>query len=368
MPEELKHTPLHDEHEALGAKMVPFAGYSMPVQYEGIRAEHLAVRTGAGLFDVSHMGEVEIRGPNAEACVQYLTTNDASKLEPGRAQYSTLLREDGGILDDLIVYRYDDRFMLVINAANREKDVAWIREHASRFDVAVEDRSDEIALIALQGPASPDIMAQLSDAPLDEIGYYRFAEGQVAGRSCTISRTGYTGEDGFELYLAAEDAVPVWHALLEAGRPNGLVPAGLGARDTLRLEMGYALYGNDLSEERTPLEAGLGWIVKLGKGDFIGREALVKRKEAGVTERLTGFRVPGRGFPRPGYAVRNGDDVVGVVTSGTVGPTVGDGIGLAYLPVELSEPGTEIEIEVRGRSMPAVVAKPPFHTAGTAGG
>ncbi|HET7321821.1 MAG TPA: glycine cleavage system aminomethyltransferase GcvT, partial [Longimicrobiaceae bacterium] len=257
----LKHTPLHAEHLAAGGKMVPFAGYEMPVQYPtGITAEHQAVRTAAGLFDVSHMGEVEVWGERARDFVQFVTTNDVDRVEVGQAQYSTLPNEEGKLLDDLLVYRFPDHYLLVVNASNREKDVAWMRRYADRFGVELRDRSDEIALLALQGPRAAEILGRLTDEDLDSLGYYRFREGQVDGRPAIISRTGYTGEDGFELYVANEDAAPLWRRLLEAGADEGLIPAGLGARDSLRLEMGYALYGNDLDETRTPLEAGLGWV------------------------------------------------------------------------------------------------------------
>ncbi|HUH14233.1 MAG TPA: glycine cleavage system aminomethyltransferase GcvT, partial [Longimicrobiales bacterium] len=255
----LKQTPLHAEHVQAGAKLVPFAGYEMPVQYPtGIVAEHKAVRQAAGLFDVSHMGELEVRGPEALELVQYLTTNDAARLVVGQAQYSVLCREDGGALDDCIVYRQADRYMVVVNASNLAKDRSWILSHAGGFDAEVEDRSDATGLIALQGPRAQEILAPLTEVDLDGVAYYHFAEGRVAGRQALVSRTGYTGEDGFELYVPAEDAATIWRALREQGGPAGLIPCGLGARDSLRLEMGYALYGNDLDESRTPLEAGLG--------------------------------------------------------------------------------------------------------------
>lgn len=362
----LKRTPLHAEHVELGGKLVAFAGYEMPIQYAGMTAEHLAVRTAAGLFDVSHMGEVEVSGSDALAFVQYVTTNDASRLAVGQAQYSTLLDEHGGMLDDLLVYRFPEHYLLVVNAANRDADVAHLRAHATRFDVSVVDRSDEIALIALQGPKAEAILAPLSGAALDSLGYYRFVEGSVAGHRAIISRTGYTGEDGFELYLPNDAAVGVWRTLLKDGAGEGIVPAGLGARDSLRLEMGYALYGNDLDAQRTPLEAGLGWVVKLEAGDFVGRDALVAQKERGVERRLAGFRLRERGFPRPGYPIRTGDGREGVVTSGTVSPTLGVGIGLAYLPAGATTPGTSVEIEIRGRPVPAEIVRPPFYTQGSA--
>lgn len=364
----LQRTPLHGEHVALNAKLVPFAGFEMPVQYPtGITAEHHAVRNAAGLFDVSHMGEFTVRGDRALEFVQHVSTNDASKLEVGQAQYSTLLNHDGLLLDDLLVYRYADHYMLVVNGANRAKDWAWVRQFADEFGVDLRDESDDVALLALQGPKAQAILARLTDADLEAIRYYRFAEGEVDGIAATISRTGYTGEDGFELYVAAADAPALWRRLLEAGREDGLVATGLGCRDSLRLEMGYALYGNDLDEARTPLEAGLGWVVKMNKeGGFVGRDALAAQKEAGVANRLVGFRLKERGFPRHGYAVADASgERVGEVTSGTVSPTLGEGIGMAYVPVALAAPGTEIGIVIRDRAVPAEVVKAPFHKQGT---
>ena len=362
----LKRTALHAEHAALGGKLVPFAGYEMPIQYVGMTAEHQAVRTAAGLFDVSHMGEVEVRGPDALPFVQYVTTNDASRLAVGQAQYSTLLDGQGGMLDDLLVYRFPEHYLLVVNAANREGDMAHLLAHATRFDVSVADLSDEVALLALQGPRAEAILAPLSDAAVDSLGYYRFVEGSVAGHRAVISRTGYTGEDGFEIYLPNAAAVEVWRALLRDGAGEGITPAGLGARDSLRLEMGYALYGNDLDAMHTPLEAGLGWVVKFDAGDFVGRDALVAQKEQGVARRLAGFRLRERGFPRAGYPVHTGKGQEGVVTSGTVSPTLGVGIGLAYLPADAATAGTSVEVEIRGRAVPAEIVRPPFYTQGSA--
>jgi len=362
----LLRTPLHGEHLRLNAKMVPFAGFEMPVQYpSGITAEHNAVRTACGLFDVSHMGEFMVRGPQALDYVQHLTTNDASRLEVGQAQYSTMVNEQGMVIDDLLVYRFSDHYMLVVNGANRDKDWAWASRHAAAFDVRVTDESDDIALLALQGPRAQEILATLTDADLDAIRYYHFAEGTVDGVHAVISRTGYTGEDGFELYVAAGDAAGLWRRLLETGAGEGLIACGLGSRDSLRLEMGMALYGNDLDEGHTPLEGGLAWVTKLDKGDFVGREALKAQKEAGVTRRLVGFRLKERGFPRPHYPVSVNGQVVGEVTSGTLSPTLGEGIGMAYVPAESARPGTEIGIVIRDRAVPAEVVKPPFHTRGT---
>jgi aminomethyltransferase len=363
MSDSLLRTPLHGEHAALGAKLVPFAGFEMPVQYPaGITAEHHAVRRGAGLFDVSHMGEFEVRGEGAEPFLQALVTNDVSSLEVGQAQYNLLLRDGGGIIDDLIVYRLADRWMLVVNGANRAKDWEWVSSRAAAAGVEVADRSDEIALLALQGPRAQELLAGHADLDLDPIGYYRFAEGRVAGVEALVSRTGYTGEDGFELYVAAGDAVALWRALLEGG---DVQPAGLGCRDSLRLEMGYALYGNDLDESRNPYEAGLGWVVKPAKGDFAGRDAILRAKEEGIAQKLTGFRLLERGFPRAGYGVWHDGREVCTVTSGVLSPTLGEGIGLAYLPAGLSAPGTEIQLMVRDRPLRAVTARPPFHTSGS---
>jgi aminomethyltransferase len=346
--------------------MVPFAGFEMPVQYPlGITAEHRAVREQVGLFDVSHMGELEVRGPDALALVQRVSVNDASRLSVGQAQYSAMCLPHGGIVDDLLVYRYEDHYMLVVNASNHDKDLAWVMDAARKLDVDVLDRSDEVALLAVQGPAAREVVRGLADLDVDEIGYYRFRPGSVAGVQGTISATGYTGEDGFELYVSASDAVRLWNALLEAGRDHGIAPAGLGARDSLRLEMGYPLYGNDLDEEHTPLEAGLGWLTKLEKGDFIGRDALVAQKQSGLERRLVGFVLGERGFPRPGYALRSEGRDVGVVTSGTVSPSLGEGIGMAYVPTALAEPGTAVELDLRGKLARARVVRPPFYTRGS---
>ena len=366
MSDTLRKTPLHGAHLELGGKMVPFAGFEMPVQYAtGITAEHRAVREAAGLFDVSHMGEFDVRGPDAEALIQRVTVNDVSKTVPGQAQYSAMTLEDGGIIDDLIVYRFPDRFMLVVNASNREKDWNWILGRAEGLDVELKDVSDEVALLALQGPAAREILRPLAEPDVDEVGYYRFVEGTVAGVPTVISGTGYTGEDGFELYLPADRAREVWDRLLEAGRDDGLIPAGLGARDSLRLEVGYALYGNDLDEEHTPLESGLGWITKLDKGDFVGREALAAQKERGVERRLVGLRLTARGFPRPGYPIVADGREVGTVTSGTLSPTLGEGIAMGFVETAHAAAGSEVAVEIRGHDVPAVVQRPPFYTDGS---
>jgi aminomethyltransferase len=366
MADGLKRTPLFEEHQRLGGKIVPFAGYEMPVQYgTGIIAEHQAVRRAAGMFDVSHMGELDVRGGDALAFLQYVTTNDVSKLAVGQAQYSAICREDGGILDDCIVYRFDDHYMVVVNASNIDRDRDWIAQFADRFGTTVTDQSEDTGLIALQGPKAQQILERLTDADLDAIRYYHFAEGTVADIDAVISRTGYTGEDGFELYLPAERTAHVWTRLLEVGSADGLLPAGLGARDSLRLEMGYALYGNDMDERRNPLEAGLGWITKLDKGDFIGRDAIARAKEQGVPGRLAGFICSERGFPRHGYEVRVGGEPVGEVTSGIVSPMLQQGIGMCYVHADAARAGTQVEIMVRDRPIPAEIVRPPFYREGS---
>ena len=359
---ELHKTPLFERHRDAGAKMVEFAGFSMPVQYESVIDEHRAVRQAAGLFDVSHMGEIEVRGPAAEAFVDAMTPNAVRSLEPGRAHYSGLLTGDGTYLDDLLVYRMGpQRFLLVVNAANREKDFAWLERHADdRTGVEVVDRSDEMALIAIQGPKAPEILASTTDLDLGSLKYYRFLEGEVGGREALVSRTGYTGEDGFELYVAPDDAVRVWDLLLSRGSAFGLRPAGLAARDTLRLEAGMALYGHELDENTTPWEAGLGWIVKMDKGPFVGRDALAARKEKGPERRLVGFEVTGRGIAREGHRILHQGEV-GRVTSGTFSPTFEKALGMAFVRADLASPGTSLAAEVRGREIPVVVAELPFY-------
>ncbi|MSR35138.1 MAG: glycine cleavage system aminomethyltransferase GcvT [Gemmatimonadetes bacterium] len=362
----LARTPLHGEHVRLGAKLVPFAGYEMPVQYPaGITVEHRSVREAVGLFDVCHMGEFVLSGSGALALIQKATVNDASALAVGQAQYSAMCRPNGGIVDDLLVYRFADHWMLVVNASNRAKDWDWLVRHSRGLDARLEDRSDDIALLALQGPRARRILAPLADVDVEAIGYYRFVEGRVAGRNALIAGTGYTGEDGFELYVDARHAVAIWEALLEAGAGQGLAPAGLGARDSLRLEMGYALYGNDLDEEHTPLEAGLGWITKLDKGDFVGRDALFAQKQRGVERKLVGLKLLERGFPRPGYEVLEDGRPVGLVTSGTVSPTLGVGIAMAWVPSRLAAVGTHVDVSLRGKPAPAEVVRLPFHTGGS---
>lgn len=366
MSEPLKKTPLHEAHVELNAKLVPFAGFEMPVQYPtGITAEHQAVRTSAGLFDVCHMGEFVIHGPQALDLIQRIAVNDASRIDVWQAQYSAMCLESGGVIDDLLVYRGPDHYMLVVNAANKEKDLAWVRKHAADFQVEVEDKSDDTALLALQGPRAAEILQELTNTKLDDVGYYRFTRGVVEGVEGFISRTGYTGEDGFELYVPAEAGMDLWRALMKAGGEADLIPTGLGCRDSLRLEMGYALYGNDLDEEHTPLESGLGWITKLDKGDFLGRDVLVRQKEEGVSRKLVGLKLTERGFPRHGYPIVSQEEDVGEITSGVVSPSLGIGVAMGYVPTELAKKGTELGVRIRDKVIPAVVQRPPFYTEGS---
>jgi aminomethyltransferase len=354
--EELKRTPLYEAHVEAGAKLVPFAGWEMPVQYAGIREEHQAVRTGCGVFDVSHMGEVETEGPDAERLLQRLLTNDVSAVEVGGAQYSCLCREDGGVLDDLFSYRLDDqRWLTVTNAANHERDFAWWREHAEDLEVEVLDRLADWAMLAVQGPRARDLVTGLASGELPK--RFRTAELELAGAPALVCGTGYTGEAGVEVLVAPQDAPAVWDALLEAGA----TPAGLGARDTLRLEVGYCLYGNELTEERNPIDAGLGWVCKEQTG-FIGAEACVRTREQGPREKLAPFVIEGPGIARQGNPVMEGDDPAGVVTSGTLSPTLDEAIGMAYVRSDLAEPETPIEIDVRGKRRSARVKKGPLYT------
>jgi aminomethyltransferase len=355
----LQRTPLHDVHVALGAKIVPFAGFEMPVQYTtGITAEHKAVRERCGIFDVSHMGEFVVRGPQAVDFTSFVTTNDVGALDVGQIHYSTILNDRGTIEDDCLVYRMPDRVMIVVNASNRTKDLAHVSRQLSRFDAALDDVSDDIALLALQGPQAESILAPLTDADLPSIEYYHFVESTLAGVPCIVSRTGYTGEDGFELYHDAQHATRIWNALMDGGR---VTPCGLGARDTLRLEAGLALYGNDIDDTTTPLEAGLGWLVKLQKGEFVGREALFAQKEQGIPRRLVGFTCTERAIPRHGYGVLYEGLPTDVVRSGTMSPTLGIPIGTTYLPTPAAKEGTTFEVDVRGRKAPASVVKLPFY-------
>ena len=350
--ETLKRTPLHDRHAAAGAKLVPFAGWEMPVQYEGIRPEHVAVRTGAGVFDVSHMGEIETHGPGAEAFLQRILSNDVAKLAADGAQYSVLTKPDGGVLDDLFSYRLGpDRFLTVTNASNHEKDLAWFRERAAGFDVTVEDRLHDYAMLAVQGPSARELVAGLTDGELPR--RFRTTTATVAGAPRTlIAGTGYTGEDGVELLLAPEHAARVWDALTQ----NGATPVGLGARDTLRLEVCFHLYGNDMSEDRNPIEAGLGWCCKEDTG-FIGADTIARARAEGTAQQLVPFVLTGPGIARQGNPVAGG----GEVTSGTLSPCLGIGIGMAYLPTAAATPGTPFEIDVRGKARSAEVREKPLY-------
>ena len=359
----LKKTPLNARHRASGARMVPFAGWDMPLQYSGVTDEHMAVRTSAGLFDVSHMGEIEIAGSDALAALQRIASNDAAKLRVGQAQYSGLLTARGTFLDDILVYRLGpDHFLLVVNAGNVPKDYAWIAEQIQAMgDVVAVDASSRYGLLALQGPASLHILQSLTGVDLAGLKYYWFAHGEVANVRATISRTGYTGEDGFEVFVPPQSADRVWQAMLGAGSGAGLVPAGLGARDTLRLEAAMRLYGQDIDDTSTPLEADLGWIVGWNKQDFNGAEALRAQKERGVTKKLAGFEMLDRGIARQGFEVFVGDARAGVVTSGTQTPFLKKSIGMAYLPASQSAPDTEFDVDIRGRRTRARVVPMPFY-------
>ena len=369
----LRTTPLHDRHLALGAKMAPFAGFEMPIQYSGILDEHRAVREAAGLFDVSHMGEFRLRGPDALALAQRLVTNDVSALDDGKALYAVLCHDTGGAVDDLLVYRLaEDDVMLVVNAANIDKDWAHVTSVAddAGLDVELENESDDMSLLALQGPRAFEIFEATTGLDVSDIGYYRFvrpAPGAVFGAErAVVSQTGYTGEKGLEIYVENEAAGRAWDALLEAGADRGLLPTGLGARDTLRLEAGYSLYGHELTDDTTPLEANLGWTVKLDAGDFVGRDALAQQKADGVERRIVGLVVQDRGIPRGGYPITDRDGAeIGVVTSGSQSPVLGQGVALGFVPNDptYTAPGTDLGISVRGRVLPAVVTKPPFHTS-----
>ncbi len=359
----LKRTPLYDCHLKAGGRIVSFAGWEMPVQYRGVIEEHRAVRTAVGIFDVSHMGEIEVVGSRALDLVQHVTSNDASKLTVGRAHYSGLMTPRGTFVDDLLVHKMaDDHYFLVVNAANADKDYAYICAQAAAFANAdVINRSDDYAQIAVQGPRALAVLQQLTAVPLAEIKYYRFVKAEVDGVPAVIARTGYTGEDGFEVYLAPDKAAALWERLLAVGAPAGIMPCGLGARDTLRFEACMHLYGNDIDDTTTPLEAGLEWIVKLDKGPFLGRDALLRQQSAGVTRRLVGFEMTGRGIARHGYPILSGGTPVGEVTSGTHAPTLGKALGLGYVPVALATVGTAIDIEIRGQNVAAAVVPTPFY-------
>ena len=357
-PETLRRTPLFDRHKALGAKLVPFAGWEMPVQYTGIREEHQAVRTGVGVFDVSHMGQIETRGRQADALLQHLVSNDVRRMPEGGAQYSLLCRDDGGILDDLFSYRMaDEHFLTITNAANHEADFRWFEQHAADFDADALDRASHYAMLAVQGPGAPTLVRSLTDGRLP--ARFHCCQRTVAGVPMLVASTGYTGEEGVELLVDSDRAIQVWDAVVAAGA----TPAGLGARDTLRLEVCYPLYGNDLSTERTPIEAGLRWACALDT-DFVGVERLREQVEQGPAQKLAPFVFTGQGIPRPRCAVLHQGNTVGVVTSGTLSPCMDVGIGMAYVRTDLTEPGTDLTVDVRGKERPARVSKKPLYEKG----
>ncbi len=359
----LKRTALYDAHKKLGAKIVDFSGWEMPVQYSAIMDEHRAVRNSAGIFDVSHMGEIEVRGIDAVKTLQLLTVNDVSRLNDDECQYSMMCYPDGGIVDDIIVYRLSgEKFMLCVNASNADKDYRWIMENLGAGQaVEAENISDTISQIAIQGKNSEAILGKISDADLPLIKYYCFKRCKVDKVDAIVSRTGYTGEDGFEVYMKNEYAVRIWDRLLETGKEYGIKPVGLGARDILRLEMKYPLYGNDISEKTTPLNAGLEWVVKFDKGDFIGKKSLLEQKEKGVNRKLIGFEMIDRGIPRSHYAIFKGGSRIGDVTSGTMSPSLNKAIGIGYVRTEMSNIGEEIEIDIRGNYPKAKIVKTPFY-------
>jgi aminomethyltransferase len=361
--ESLKRTPLYHVQHERGARFVPFCGYEMPVQFAGLMQEHQAVRNAVGLFDVSHMGEVVVEGPEALEALQWVVTNDVSKLSNGQALYTVMCTAQGGIIDDLIVYKEKDhRYFLCVNAGRRSEDVAHLKQEVARFNAVCTDVSDSWAQLALQGPLSVKVLSALTSVDVASLGSFCFVDAQVGSvEGVRIARTGYTGEMGFELYCAAQHADTLWRAIEKAGAAHGLALCGLGCRDTLRLEMKYPLYGNDIDLEHTPLEAGLGWVVKFQKGDFLGRDALLKQKEQGVSRKWVGFKMRERGIPRHGYEVAHEGAVVGVVTSGTHSPSLAEPLGTAYVPVALSTVGSTFHVVIRDKHVLAEVVKTPFY-------
>ncbi|MDR0966944.1 MAG: glycine cleavage system aminomethyltransferase GcvT [Myxococcales bacterium] len=364
-PSTVRRTPLFDTHMEAGGRLVEFAGFQLPIQYASPLAEHMAVRTAAGLFDVSHMGELLISGPRALDAVQRLLSNDLARIADGQAAYTGLLNERGGFVDDVVAYRFSEqRFLLVVNAANVARDLDWIRDHVdlAQSQVQIDDLSDDYAQLALQGPASRRILARLlpASADLTRLAYYHFTEAEVAGTPCLLARTGYTGELGFELYCPPDRAPHLWAAIIDAGQGDGLIPCGLGARDSLRLEKRFALYGHDIDEHHTPLEAGLGWIVKLDKGDFIGRAALEAQKATGLTRKLVGFEVLGRGIARAGQTILADGAEIGRITSGAFSPCRKQSIGLAYVPLSHATIDATFDIDIRGAPVAARVVRTPF--------
>ncbi len=359
-----KHTPFHEFHRLAGARLVEFAGFEMPLRYTGDVREHVAVRTRAGLFDISHMGEFHVAGPRALEFLNRAVTNDVAATAIGQALYSPMCRPDGGIVDDLLVYRRAAGYLVVVNASNRHKDWAWMKSYCPA-GVTFEDRSDDTSLLAVQGPKAPEVLRDHVPGAILDLGYYRFAEGRIFGVEAILARTGYTGEDGFEIYFANRDAQAVWNGLVEAGRRVNMDLIGLGARDTLRLEMGFMLYGNDIDDTTTPLEAGLGWTVKFTKPAFNGRAALVAQREQGLRRRLVGFELDGRRVPRHDMPIESGGRVVGRVTSGTFGPSVGRPIGMGYVETASAVTGGTLDIVAGATRLPAHIVKPPFWKNGS---
>ncbi len=358
----MRRTRLYPEHEKLGAKFVEFFGWEMPIEYSGIVDEHLSVRQRAGLFDVSHMGEIIISGQQSLDFVQYLTPNNAARLTPEKAQYSALTTPQGTFIDDLLVYCLDEEtYLLVVNAANSDKDYQWILSHKAGFDVQIKNRSDDYTQLALQGPEALEILQPLTEIVLENLRSFSVSRGTVAGVEALVSRTGYTGEDGFEVYTLSENPEKIWKAIMEEGKAFGLLPVGLGARNTLRLEAKLMLYGNDIDETTSVMEADLGWLVKFKKGDFLGREILLKQKEEGVSRKIVGFELTERGIPRPHYPVFIGDEKVSEVRSGSYSPFLKKSIGLTYLPIEYTEVGTDFQVGIRGRRVDAKVVPTPFY-------
>ncbi|MFC1484089.1 glycine cleavage system aminomethyltransferase GcvT [Candidatus Neomarinimicrobiota bacterium] len=355
----MKRTPIFEQHKIMGARMAPFGGFEMPVQYSGINAEHAAVRENIGIFDVSHMGEFIIKGQDALPFLQDVTINDVSMLEPGQAQYSAMCLSDGGIIDDLLLYRHPEHYLMVVNAANIEKDFKWLQSNI-KGNVSLDNLSETTGLIAVQGPRSRDMLSNLLGIDLSGMAYYHFVTCELFGKDVMISRTGYTGELGFEIYSDPEISRRLWEEIFTKGAVFQPVPVGLGARDTLRLEMKYCLYGSDLTSETNPIEAGLGWITKLEKGPFIGSRAIARVKEDKPKRRLISFTMGGRAIPRPGYSITADDQRVGEVTSGTQSPTLKKGIGLGYVASEFSKSGNIINVDIRGKIVEAMIIKPPF--------
>ncbi|CCQ90002.1 Aminomethyltransferase [Nitrospina gracilis 3/211] len=358
----LKTTPLHAIHVRLGAKMVPFAGWDMPIQYKGVMDEHRTVRDGVGIFDVSHMGEVEVKGPQAKAFLQHLVTNDVEKMTDGGILYSLMCYENGGVVDDLLIHRFDDdHYFLCVNAANTDKDFDWIEQQTKGFDVTVENTSDQTAQLAVQGKHAEALLKPMLDIPVADIAYYTFQRGRIEGADCIISRTGYTGEDGFEIYLSVDDAAAVYEKIMEAGKQYDLQPIGLGARDTLRIEMGYPLYGQEIDAEHNPLEARLGFVIKLKKEtDFVGKQALKKQKEAGLSRKLVAIKMKERGVPRSHYKILQDGRAVGEVTSGTFSPSLNTGVALCYVPTEMAQVGNEVSVEIRNQAVAAEIISLPM--------